>query len=140
MWNQGNYKFSNITAPSTGEILDLITLYPGLRRSADIGQRISTSFRAANASVTGVAHHILGLIDPALAPEFFAQLETGAGLEDGHPVLTLRDRLVRDKVTMKRSPFHQSVAFHFRAWNAVREGRPLTRIIHTAEEPMVLPV
>ena len=140
MWQSGNYRFANVSTPSTAEIMQLLERSPGLRRSADLGSRTAQSFRAANATVTGTAHHILTELHEGDAAEFFAQVASGAGLQSGHPVLTLRDRLVLGKVTMKHVPFHQGVAFYFRAWNAVREGRELTRIVHTADEPMVMPL
>lgn len=140
MWDRGNHKFSNLGSPSAGELSETLERYPSLRRSAEIGVRINSSFRPASATVTGTAHHILTMVSEGDAAEFFARLETGASLKSGHPVLTLRERLVRDRLGVKKVPFHLGVALYVRAWNAVREDRDLMKIQHTAEEPMVLPV
>lgn len=140
MWDLGNRKFTNTDRPSSTELLTVLEKYPSLRRSAEIGTRTNRSYRPAVATVVGTTHHILLQLDEGACSEFFAQLGTGVELYDGHPILTLRNRLLRDKVNAKNVPFHQHVGLYFRAWNALREGRYLATIAHTAEEPMVMPV
>lgn len=142
LWDAGHHKFANTQRPSTTELLAVLKKYPSLRRSAEMGVRVQQSYKPCNASVTGTVHHILNQIPDAQGDvaEFFARLANGADLGEGHPILTLRNRLLRDKVTSRNVPFHQNVGLYFRAWNAVREGRTLQTIIHTAEEPMILPV
>jgi len=140
MWDRGNYKFTNTESPSTAEIREVLQTYPSIVRSAEIGARTNSSYRPAGATVTGFAHHLFHNIREDLAAEFFAQLATGAGLTEGHPVLTLRSRLVRDKVTGKVLTTPLALAYYIRCWNALREDRPLTVIVHTAAEPMPMPV
>jgi hypothetical protein len=139
MWDRGNFKFTNTEAPTTAEILETIQKYPSLHRSAEIGVRTGKAYRPANATVTGIAHHLFHHIDEDVTTEFFAQLATGAGLDEGHPVLTLRNRLVRDKVIGKNLTTPLALAYFVRAWNAVREDRSLTVIIQMADEPMPMP-
>lgn len=140
MWDRGNYKFTNSSTPSASEIQEMLERYPSLRRSAEIGVRINNGFRPASATVTGVSHHLLMMVIESDAAEFFARLETGADLKAGHPILTLRERLIRDRVGTRKVPFHLGVALYIRSWNALREGREITRLVHTPEEPMVMPV
>lgn len=140
MWDRGNYKFVNTEIPTTSEVMETIDKYPSLERSAEIGTRTNNSYRPAGATVTGVAHHLFHQMDEGAAAEFFAQLGTGAGLDDGHPVLTLRNRLVRDKVAGKVLTTPLALAYFIRSWNAVREYRTLAVIVHTAAEPMPMPV
>lgn len=141
LWESGNLKFSNPQAdPNSVELLAMLERYPSLRRSAEMGARVNSAFRPAGATVVGTAHHILHHVDAGTAAEFFAKLGTGAALNEGDPILTLRNRLMRDRDAHKRYPFHVYVALQIRAWNAVREGRELAKIIHTADEPMVRPV
>lgn len=139
-WDAGNLKFANTVTPTTTELWNFKEAHPSLRRSAEVGVSTNTAFGDAGATVTATAHHILHGIDQDTAAVFFARLKTGAGLNEEDPVLTLRNRLTRNRVTGKAVPFHLSLAFYIRAWNAVREGRSLSVIIHTADEPMVLPV
>lgn len=139
-WDQGNYKFSSQTSPTPAEIRAYIKAHETVHRSAEMAAQVRSSFRVAKQSVVGTAHHVLLGISPDDAALFFAQMTNGAGLEQGHPVLTLRNRFLTDKITGKRNPFHQDVALIFRAWNGVREGRSMARILHTAEEGMIQPL
>lgn len=140
MWDQGNLKFTNSSNPSTSELSAVVEKYPTLRRSAEISVITANSFRPCRQATVGTTHHLFLSIDPDLTAEFFARLGNGAGLDEGHPILTLRNRLMRDKMESKNVPFHLSVALYIRAWNAVREGRTMAKIQHTADEPMILPV
>jgi len=140
MWDNGNHKFTPHFAPTPGQLSEYLAANGSLRRSADVGTRVNAHFRPASATVTGVAHHLFQRIDQGAAAEFFAQLETGAKLDVGHPVLTLRDRLMRDKASQKKPPFYVNLAYYTRAWNAVREGRDLQTIIQTAESLIPKPV
>jgi hypothetical protein len=133
MWEHENQKFSPHTAPTPGELKAFLGDNPSLRRSAEIGVRVNHQFRPANATNTGVAHHLFQAIDQDQAAEFFAQLETGAKLDVGYPVLTLRDRLMRDRAAQKRVPAFVEVAYFIKAWNAVRESRELGVILQTAD-------
>ena len=139
-WDQGNLKFTSTTMPTTQEQLEYLEKNPSLRRSAEIAKRSSNHFRLIRPAVAGVAHHLFLRISPDHTALFFAKLETGAGLDEGDPILALRDRLTRDKLTSRSVPFHLGTAIYIRAWNAMREDRALSRIVHTAEEPMILPL
>lgn len=139
-WEQGNLKFGPAVSPTPAEMRAFIQDNPAIHRAAQIASQVRTSFRVSKQSVTGTTHYILNGIEPDAAALFFAQLGNGAGLDTGHPVLTLRNRFTTDRMTAKVNPFHQDVALTFRAWNAVREGRTLLKVVHTAEEPMVLPL
>lgn len=140
MWDRGSHRFPSSPNPSTTELKAVVEKYPSLRRSAEVGTRTAMNFRATRGSVTGTAHHLFLQIDPDLTAEFFAQLASGAELKTGHPVLALRNRLTQDKIMQKKVPFHLGVALYIRAWNGRREDRDMARLVHTAEEPMVMPL
>lgn len=140
MWDRGGLRFPSSPSPSTAELRHTLEQYPSLRRSAEIASRTYLHFRPTVQAVTGTTHHLFNQIDEGLTAEFFAQLASGAGLESGHPVLTLRNRITSDKMLHKKVPFHLGVALNIRAWNALREGRTLLKIQHTIEEPMIMPV
>lgn len=140
MWEQGNHKFANFSSPSTLELLETLETFPSLHRSAEIGVRVNHEYRAAGASVTGTAHHILHRVDEGDCAEFFARLGTGADLALDHPILTLRRRLQRDRDTQKRFIFHATLGMYIRTWNAIREGRTLVTLIQPPEANMPMPV
>ena len=60
---------------------------------------------------------------------FFDALATGAGLEDGNPILTLREHLqmLRDRKGSV-TPDRELIAFFVMAWNKWREGASLRMI------------
>lgn len=67
------------------------------------------------------------MIDGEAAREFAEGLFTGAGLESGNPILTLRERLDRIKTQGLKISDRDLIAFFVMAWNAWREGRSLTK-------------
>lgn len=140
MWDQNNIRFVAASSPSISEVKETIEKYPHIHRSAEIGARTAMSYKPTRGAITGTAHHLFVQLDQDLTAEFFAQLATGAKLDGDHPVLALRNRLLNDFTNSKKIPFHQGLAFYIRAWNALREGRELSRIVHTADEPMIRPV
>lgn len=54
--------------------------------------------------------------------DFFAKLMSGAGLEEGNPVLVLRNFLVKDASAPSRVSSHHRAAIVCKAWNAYRAG------------------
>lgn len=140
MWDQGNIRFATSGTPSINEVKETVEKYPHIHRSAEIAARSSMSYRPSRGAVTGTAHHLFIQIDPDLTAEFFAQFTSGAIGDKDHPILALRARLLNDYTARKSVPFHQGLAFFIRTWNALREGRELSRIVHTAEEPMIRPL
>jgi len=139
-WDNKNYRFSTRPSPTAAEALETLEKYPSLRRSAELGHRVALSFRPARASVLGTAHHLFLQIDPDATALFMAQLETGADLAHGHPVLALRNRFTQDRLQQRAVPFHVGVGCCIRAWNATRAGESLTIIKMTADATMPKPV
>lgn len=139
-WEQGNTKFHNSTVPTHTEVAAFVEKNPRVHRSAEIASATRNSFKAVRQAVTGTAHFILMGVDESDAVEFFAQFAHGAGLPEGHPILSLRTRFMNDSATRKANPFQQDVALIFRAWNGVREGREMLRVQHGPNDPMIKPV
>lgn len=82
-------------------------------------------------AVRGLLLWVLTDIDREAALEFFARLNDGAGLEQGNPILTLRNRLMDARVNIPTKGRLQETTIldmSIRAWNAWREGRPLLRL------------
>jgi hypothetical protein len=67
------------------------------------------------------------LIDREAADEFADGFFTGASLEAGNPILTLRERLDRIKSQGLKVSDRDLIAFFILAWNAWRQGRTLMR-------------
>jgi hypothetical protein len=138
MWDQGDFSF-NGAAPTTAEAAALLDRRPDLRRSAEIAARTHQSFRCLPQSITGTAHHLFTRIDGNATVWFFQRLADGAELPAGHPILTLRTRAVSEAADHRKTPPGRQMAYLVRTWNAVREGRLLTRILQDPDAPMPMP-
>lgn len=139
MWEHGNHRFSGGTTPTTAECTALLNERPELRRSAEIAVRVHYTFRYLPQSITGAAHHIFSRISQEDAVWFFARLGDGAELPVGHPVLTLRTRIMTDRAAGKHVADGRLMAYLVRTWNAVRDGESLTRLQFGAESAMPMP-
>ena len=69
----------------------------------------------------------LYLLDGESAREFAEGLCSGAGLDEGNPILTLRRRLERIRETNVKTPDRDIIAFFIIAWNAWRLGRKMEK-------------
>jgi hypothetical protein len=140
MWNIGDYRFTGSTTPTVSECSVLLAERGDeVRRSVEIAARVYKQFKGLPQSSVGVAHFLFSQIDPETAPWFFARVGDGADLPIGHPVLTLRTRIINDRADRARLPEYLYLAYLIRAWNAVRDGRTLDRIIQPADAPMPMP-
>jgi hypothetical protein len=138
MWEQGDYRFTG-ASPTTAEAAQLLTERPDLRRSAEIAARTHNTFRGLPQSVTGTGHHLFTRIEANDAVWFFQRLADGAELSAGHPILALRTRTMTEAADRRRTPVDRQMAYLIRAWNAVREGRSLSRILQDPDAPMPMP-
>jgi hypothetical protein len=68
-------------------------------------------------------------VDPGAADKFFKDLVDGANLNQGDPVLVLRDMLMRNKADKIRVSAPEMIASVRNAWNLRRKspGRPITK-------------
>lgn len=84
--------------------------------------------------------HIFGKINATKANEFFYLLEKGENLQEGNPILALRNSLtIRDHLTMKlakggnyRSAY--LIAIIIKAWNAYRDEKVVQRLYFNDEK------
>lgn len=139
LWDQGDYKFAQNYSPTTAECAALLNERPEIYRSVEIAARVHQAFRYLPKSVVGTAHHVLSRVDVDEAVWFFCRVGDGADLSANHPVLTLRNRVMTDRADSRKVPDYRYMAYLIRAWNAVREDRPLSRIQQPSDAPMPLP-
>lgn len=139
MWEQGDHKFASNYIPTTAECAALLDQKPEIHRSVEIAMHVRSTFRAMPPSVTGAAHYVLSKIAQDDAVWFFARVADGAVSEPGHPILALRARVTNEALSGTPVHQHQRMAYLIRAWNAVREGRSLTRIQQAPKDAMPLP-
>ena len=110
------------------EILRFVEENPDIE---PVVQEYGRSLPMLPAAANYVAWVLTG-IDSDLAAEFLAELRSGANLPEVSPVLAARGRLGRLQADTKLSRgirVESQIATAFRAWNAWRNGEPLTKIV-----------
>lgn len=104
---------------------DVLDRHPGIRDSVERVPRVPNLTH----SLAATMHYLFSRADPAGADEFFRLLASGEGLSIGHPIHTLRERLLRE-ATNPSSQLHSRVrtAFIVTAWNYWQRGEELKRL------------
>jgi len=128
-WRRGDYMFRGNRNPTIGEVKEMLAAHPELVRSAEVANRVRPKFPYIPQSVLGLCHFLFTEIDQDLSALFFARLEDGADLRNGHPILTVRESLSRGGLgnTPRKNP-EQYVAVLIRAWNAMRKNTELYKV------------
>lgn len=105
---------------------------PRWAAAAARGMQVST--RGIPASAITFAYKLLEEIDHDDAEWFFDRLFDGVNLASDNPIWKLRERGLRNLNTpyYDRPPTPVIVAWIFKAWNAYRDGIPLTSISYAA--------
>lgn len=107
------YHGSHESNPSVKEMEAVLARHPDIRRSASFIGSSKWCRKYMSPSLGGFAHYVFSAKNQTKAEEFFAQLESGAGLDAGSPVLLLRDRLA-DASTSKeklKDSYRAALAF-----------------------------
>lgn len=124
MWDRGIYRNHGNYVPTTTECLTFLAEHPHIRDSAAIGVALRAQVKMSS-SILALSHWLFAQIDAEDAVWFFDRLGSGVGLEQYHPVWTLRKRAVEMSDDRARTPEDMVLAFVIKAWNAYRDGEPL---------------
>lgn len=117
---------STTNAPTKTEMSDYLDAHPGVTEAAIVADQVRNARGVRCApSTLGVAYFLFSQKSPAKAAEFFELLRTGAGLEEGSPILALRNRLSVDGSTRHKTESPEVLAWFIKAWNAWRAGKSL---------------
>ncbi|MFI8265312.1 hypothetical protein [Streptomyces sp. NPDC085665] len=138
-WKEGDRKFARRGTATTSELEALLREHPEVRRSAEIAERTRQAFPHIPQSALGTAHWLFNAIDPDETAWFFQRIADGAELPSGHPILALRNRVTSERAKEGRIPWDRQLAYLVLAWNAVRDGRSLSRMVIKAGAPVPNP-
>ncbi|MFI1532089.1 hypothetical protein [Streptomyces griseus] len=138
-WNAGDRKFTRRSSPTKTEARAVLRGAPEIRRSAEIAGRTRTAFPHIPQSALGTAHYLFNSIDPNETAWFFQRLADGAEIPHGHPILALRARVTSERAKAGRIPWARHLTYLVITWNAVREGRDLSRFSVPAGTPVPEP-
>lgn len=140
MWDSGDRRFKATVRPTQSEMRAWREDNPSVHRSAEIASRTRTAFKAIPQSSAGTAHLLFNRVDQNATAEFFARLASGAGLDEGDPILTLRNRLIRDVMEKKSHPDVVRIGLFIKAWNAYRNGETVGGLLMTPDTKMPEPI
>jgi hypothetical protein len=120
--------------------------HPELIEGVRLGDRIYHSGMQGGVGLWAILMTLFLRLHAEQAEQSAEHLTTGAGLQRGHPLLVLRDRLLgsqRDQYSTL-SGREALVAIAIKAWNAWREGKALQALTWRAEgrraEPFPEPI
>lgn len=127
-WNQGKRTYSGHVQPTVQEAERFVNDDPSLRDAVTV----ATTFKSDRLATPTALSFLYWVIQheskqahlPARMIEFFQDLHTGANMEEGDPVLVLRDRL-RDEFHSKEPQLrrtHNQIHMGITAWNHRAKG------------------
>lgn len=123
LWNGIGYAY-----PTTRELLRYLDENPGIRESLPPGNRANHADIRYPASTAAGLHYIMSQLDAEDAEDFWDKLVTGAGMESGAAILTLRQYLIRDLAAQRRMDGIRRAAVTIKTWNAYRAGKSMFQV------------
>ncbi len=115
---------------SINTVLSWIEKNDRLMESAKKAQAAMNANPKTIATVLAALHFIASRGDgSAIADAFVDGIGSGAGLNNGDPRLTLRNRLIARASNSKAETINHMAVLHVYAWNAFAEGRTLNKML-----------
>lgn len=116
-------------SPTTPQLLRYLEANPGFHDATKYAKRLSKVGVGVTPSVSVGLGCLFRIVNADEADAFFDQAKSGAGLEDGNPILALRQRLESSRNVRAARPTTAVVAaWTIKAWNAWMDGRSLSLI------------
>lgn len=145
-WNETGYApgFNSNFAPSHDEMDEFLAEHPCVQESIPVAERLrySTGIRCSVGAwfIFVTSHdgtsvpHCLG--SPVDGGSYLEGLISGANLEEGHPALTLRERLYKDP-SYKKDALSLAAALVY-SWNNYRRGTnsKIVKVTRTGENKL----
>jgi len=123
---------------TTDEVLEYVQAHPELETLADDGLWRGQLPMPPSAYLAGLV--LVARVDGDAASEFDAAFRTGAGLERGNPILTLRERLIQAQARREKLSTYVLLCALLRTWNAWRTGQEWHRFLfYTKGIPIQMP-
>lgn len=134
-WEHGGGNLSKINVTFSND--ELLKYFESNTEAISEGTRIANRpelRRRLCPTATGTLVVLCNREFPDLVERFLLGLETGANLSNGDPVLTLRNRLEREKEGLGRMALPAKFALLFKAWNAFVCDRSLPKLSYAPEK------
>ena len=121
----GNIKGNK--AVSSTQVIELLnSLYRDLDFTIPTMNSIKSGSGLLSPGITCALAFHFQKIDPVMSEKFFDDLNTGANLQKGSPILTLRNTLIKNKIGASKLPTWMLWIYTVKAWNAFRAGKSLS--------------
>jgi hypothetical protein len=114
--------------PSHDELIMYVKKLKGLERSIEFVQTLRGAKKMAPLSALAALHYLFSKKDMDEAERFFHKFNTGEKLEQGDPILLLRQRLVEMNNSGGVFRTREVVPVIVKAWELTRNGEKVTRI------------
>lgn len=109
------------------EILEIVAATPELEQSAIAVYKIAGGHsKLLTPSLAAYLFYRFGQVDAGWRDLFFGGLYRGVGLVEKSPILVLRNRLIDDLTSVKKTTLPVKAALTIKAWNAFVEGREIS--------------
>lgn len=141
--NRMNLVWGGNNSASSQEKSELLGKVPEVKNSIPVANNIKG---LCPPSAAGACHWVFSLIDQSAAARFFEYLISGAGLIDGDPILSLRNRLILTRTgrpqgrNSSRINKQEATALIIKTWNLWRTGEKKKLMIWKSTEPFPAPV
>lgn len=112
--------------PTVAQAVSMLDSNPELRDSVAAAHKMHDAGLGISTSVLAVSHFLFHQINPEDTEDFFAKLSSGAGLDEGHPILVFRQWMERVVSLRPRHPVNTYHAMLIKTWNAYRKGLSVT--------------
>lgn len=126
-WDAGDMP-SDLLVPSSPELIAFIrdNLSP-VERAVNAAVEVRRGLRTGSSAACGAAFYFAEQIDANLAHDFWRRLATGAGIETGEPVYTLRTALLHRRDSQRWTTVEELAAY-VRCWNLARSGKKIQKL------------
>jgi hypothetical protein len=115
---------------SPGKLEELLEEHPGIRESVN---HMPKTRGLVAGSILAACHYLFSRKDQEAADEFIKTLISGAGLNEDDPRHVLREKLIKNSLSIHRFDSEYSFALIIKAWNAWR-GKKVIRILSFGQD------
>lgn len=113
--------------------------HPGLRQSTKFYSMIKArpgGLLVPAGKAIGL-HYLFSLVDETKADKFFDILQSGVGLQEGHPILALRARLISGSKEASSNLTNTAIYFYVvTTWNSYASDQPMRRLAFVQDSPL----
>jgi hypothetical protein len=134
----GEYKNSDRKVTDHNDVIKFLENNPRVLESVIVASGLNYAKKLCPASALAALHFLFSQKDYSLAKEFFEKLNSGEYLFDGHPVLTLRNKLADISMTPGSTKSRDIIPYIVKAWNLFRKKQSCKRLYLNQDAPTII--